>query len=189
MRRFVSLLFIASLLILAVVPAVAQSEDGFLRYPITVDPEHMNPFISDTIAIGTVTRNIFEGLTRVDPVSGDILPAVAESWDIETNDAGQQIFTFHLREGVLFHEVAGVELADREVTADDVLWNYLVALHPDEDISIRSTGLEFILGAPEYTAALEEMGDDAPLIMEDASVEGLQVVDDYTFQITLSAPD
>src|SRR5690606_7254542 len=70
-----------------------------------------------------------------------------------------------------------------------VLWNYLVALHPDEDISIRSTGLEFILGAPEYTAALEEMGDDAPLIMEDASVEGLQVVDDYTFQITLSAPD
>lgn len=183
---FVGMVFV--LLLATALPAVAQ-DDNVIRYPITVDPEHLNPFISDTISIGTVNRNIYEGLTRVDQTTGDINGAIAESWTVETTDDGQQVFTFDLREGVLFHDVEGVDLESREVTAEDILWNYLVALHPDEDISIRGTGLEFILGASEYTAALEEMGEDAPLVMDDANVEGLQVIDEDTFQITLSEPD
>lgn len=172
--------------------ASAQSEDNFIRYPITADPEHLNPFISDTITIGTVTRNIFESLTRYNADTGDIEPALAESWEISTNDAGQQVFTFNLRQGVLFHEVPGVSYSSREVTADDIMWNYMVALNGDTDISIRGSELAFIVGAAEYTAALAEMkegGESVPLIAEDMSVEGLRVIDDYTFEITLTAPD
>jgi len=195
MQQRLKIFFLACLLlIVAAVPSMAQ--DGFLRYPITADPEHLNPFISDTITISTVNRNIYEGLVRTDPSTNEFSPAIAESWDVETNAEGLQVYTFHLRQGVLFHEVAGVELEDREVTADDVLWNYLVALHPSEDISVRGAELDFILGAAEYTAALAALDDattedinEAPLILEDASVAGLQVIDDYTFQITLTAPD
>ncbi len=190
-KRFAVFALVLTLGLLSIAAAAAPAEDGFIRYPITADPEHLNPFISDTITIGTVNRNIYEGLTRYNAETGEVEPAIAESWTIVTNDEGQQVFTFNLRQGVLFHEVEGVALSDREVTADDVLWNYMVALHADEDISIQAGGLDFILGAPEYTAAMDEMieaGEEVGLMI-DMEVPGLEVVDDYTFRITLSEPD
>lgn len=176
--------------------SIAQSEDGFIRYPITADPEHLNPFIADTITIGTVNRNIFEGLTRLNPLTGEINPAIAESWEISEDAEGNQTFTFNIRQGVLFHQIDGIEYADgeREVTADDILWNYMVAMNADEDISIRSgdAAIRSILGATEYIDAMEAMieaEEEVPLINEDMDVAGLEVLDDYTFRITLSQPD
>jgi|GEM_PF-861379 len=193
MKRFVAVMILLALVLPFSVAVLAQDDTNVLRYPITTDPEHLNPFISDTIAIGTVTRNIFESLTRYNAETGEVEPALAESWAITTNDEGQQVYTFDLREGVLFHDVAGVEYDSREVTADDVMWNYMVALNADEEISIRSAdaSLLSILGAEEYVTEMEAMieaGDDVPLVM-DMEVSGLQVVDDYTFQITLARPD
>jgi ABC-type transport system substrate-binding protein len=168
--------------------ANAQS-DQVIRYPITVDPEHLNPFISDTIAVGTVIRNIYEGLTRYNAETGEVEPAIAESWTISEDG---RVFTFNLRRGVLFHNIEGVNLTKREVTASDILWNYMVALNADQNVSIRASELDFILGAPEYTAAYRERldaGETPPLILEDVTVPGLRVLDDYTFEIELSAPD
>lgn len=197
MKRMLTALLVLILASLMVAPlSIAQSEDGFVRYPITADPEHLNPFISDTITIGTVNRNIFEGLTRLDAATGDINPAIAESWEIGEDAEGNQTFTFTLRQGVLFHQIDGVEYADgeREVTADDIWWNYMVAMNADEDISIRSgdAAIQSILGASEYIEAMEAMveaEEDVPLINEDMDVAGLEVLDDYTFKITLSQPD
>lgn len=170
----VLVLVLAALLSMSV---AAQPEDGFLRYPIDADPEQLNPFISDTISVGRVLRNVYEGLLGYDADSGEVVPRIAESYEITTNDEGQQVFTFKLRQGVLFHQIDGLELEDREVTADDVLWNYLTALSGDENISIQAGGLSAILGAPEFTAGEAE------------EVAGLQVIDDYTFAITLATPD
>lgn len=197
MKRMLPALLLLILASLMVAPlSIAQGEDGFVRYPITADPEHLNPFISDTITIGTVNRNIFEGLTRLDAATGDINPAIAESWEIGEDAEGNQTFTFTLRQGVLFHQIDGVEYADgeREVTADDIWWNYMVAMNADEDISIRSgdAAIQSILGASEYIEAMEAMveaEEDVPLINEDMDVDGLEVLDDYTFKITLSQPD
>jgi len=197
MKRILTLLMVLVLASLSLVPfASAQDEDGFIRYPITADPEHLNPFISDTITIGTVNRNIYEGLTRLNAETGEIEPAIAKSWEITEDEDGNQVYTFTIREGVLFHQIDGVEYADgeREVTADDILWNYMVAMNADEDISIRSSdaAIQSILGASEYIAAMEEMveaGEEVPLINEEMEVEGLTVVDDYTFEITLAQPD
>ena len=175
-RKIIGLAGFVFLFVLAF-GAMSQDEAEIVRYPITADPEHLNPFISDTITIGTVTRNIYEGLTRYNADTGEVEPALAESWEITENEDGTVTYTFNLREGVLFHDVEGVELEDREVTADDILWNYETALSGDEDISIRASELDFILGAPEFTAGEAE------------TVEGLSVVDDYTFEITLSAAD
>lgn len=179
MRRNAMRLLLLSLAALLALPfaATAQDDAATIRYPITADPEHLNPFTSDTITIGTVTRNIFEGLTRYNAQTGEVEPAIAESWEISENDEGQQVFTFNIREGVLFHDIPQVELSDREVTADDIMWNYMTALSPDEDISIRASELDFILGAAEFSAGDAE------------EVAGLQVIDDYTFEITLAQPD
>lgn len=59
----------------------------------------------------TVTRQIADTLTEQDPETGEILPWLAESWEI-SDDTTQ--FTFHLREGVTFSD--GTPL-DAEVVA------------------------------------------------------------------------
>jgi ABC-type transport system substrate-binding protein len=190
--RLLGLCLLLGLLLLSL--TVAAQDSNVLRYPIDSDPEHMNPFTADTIAIGRVSRNIYESLTRYNAATGVVEPAIAESWEISENADGQQVFTFKLRQGVLFHELPGVELEDREVTADDVLWNYMIALNGDDDVSIRAPELSFILGAAEYTAWYDDQLEadaeaELPLINEEMSVAGLQVIDDYTFAITLAQPD
>ncbi|WP_404311440.1 ABC transporter substrate-binding protein [Agrococcus terreus] len=49
----------------------------------------------------TVTRQIADTLTEQDPETGEILPWLAESWEI-SDDTTE--FTFHLREGVTFSD-------------------------------------------------------------------------------------
>lgn len=190
MRSKLTLVLLVLILPLVLAFGMASAQDqNVIRYPITVDPEHLNPFISDTIAIGTVNRNIYEGLTRYNPQTGAVEPAIAESWTISEDGL---VFTFNIRRGVLFHDIPAVTLTNREVTANDILWNYMVALSGNQDVSIRASELDFILGAPEYTAAYRERleaGEELPLILEDVEVPGLRVLDDFTFEIELSAPD
>lgn len=171
--------FVILFLVALPLAVAAQDEPVILRYPITTDPEQLNPFISDTIAVGTVTRNIFESLTAYNAATGEIEPALAESWDIGEDDQGRQVYTFKIRPGVLFHQIDGVTYGEgeREVTADVVLWNYLTALNGDENVSIRAGELDIISGAKAFTEGTAE------------EVEGLKVLDKYTLQITLDAPD
>ncbi len=160
--------------------ALAQEEyEGYIRYPITVEPEHLETHTQTTIATGTIIRHIFEGLTDYNPVTGEVDPGIAESWEITEDEEGHQIFTYHIRDGVMFHDVAGLDYSEegREVTAEDIHWNYLRALSGDEEISTRATTLEAIWGAKDFTAGET---DDVP---------GLVVVDEKTFQIILETPD
>ncbi|MBN1286219.1 MAG: ABC transporter substrate-binding protein, partial [Anaerolineae bacterium] len=75
-----AVLMIAS--VLAPMMATAQDEQAFLRYPITPDPEHLNPFTAVTVATGEINRKIYEGLTVLNLNTGEPMPALAESWDI-----------------------------------------------------------------------------------------------------------
>ena len=169
--------------------SIAQDEN-IIRYPILVEPTHLNPFISDTIATNTILRNLFDGLTQVDPVTGDILPAIADSWIIRSLDDGKQVFTFSLKQGLQYHQIPGLNLIDNEITADDIVWNYKLALHPDTSISERAPSLRFIDGAEDYQVALLANGEEnAPPVLDDYDLPGVQALDDYTVQITLSAPD
>lgn len=172
-KRFSIVIVVAILLSLFAPLTIAQDAPIILRYPITAEPEHLNPFTADTIAIGRVIRNIFEGLVSYNPLTEDYVPTLAESYTISED---KLTYTFNLRQGVLFHDIAGVQYEDREVKADDILWNYMTALSGDENISTKAGSLDSILGAAEYTAG------------EATEVPGLKVIDDYTFEITLAVP-
>jgi peptide/nickel transport system substrate-binding protein len=192
LKRFTVLVLLIGMLLGAV--AVSAQDENVIRYPITIDPSHLNMFTNDEIANSNVLNSIYESLLRIDPATGELVPQLAESYDITTNDEGQQVFTFHLRQGVLFHDIEAVDLEDRELTADDVLWNFMVALNADPEVAepSLSSNLRFVVGAEEYTAALQEMidaGEEVPLINEEMTVPGFNVVDDYTFEITLNQPD
>lgn len=160
--------------------AIAQGDyEGYVRYPITSEPPHLDAFTQTTIATALAINPAYEGLVSYDAVTGEFEPAIAESWEIGEDDEGHMTITFHIREGVLFHDVAGLDYGEegRQVTAQDVKWNYLRYASGDTEIAERAFLLEPVLGGKAYT---DGEADDIP---------GLVVVDDSTFQIVLETPD
>jgi ABC-type transport system substrate-binding protein len=172
LSRILLLALVAALLAL---PAAAQ-DAAILRYPISPDPEHLNPFTATTIAIGTVMNNIYEGLFRLDQQTGEMVPHLAESYEV--SDDGLT-YTFNLRQGVLFHDVPWVEFedGDREWKAEDWVWAAELSLSEDETVSSHPEWIESVVGAAEFKAGEAE------------SVSGIEVIDDYTIQVTLTEPN
>ena len=172
-RVFVFLL-IASLLL--AIPITAQEEGYVLRYPIGTDPEHLNPFTATTIAISTVMRNIYENLLSLDAPTGEFNPQLAESWEISDDNL---TYTFHLRQGVLFHDTGAVEFedGDREFKASDWVCAAEHSVSEDETVSAHPEWLESVVGYDEFLAG------DAD------SLSGIETPDDYTLVITLKEPN
>ena len=67
-----------------------------------------------TVKAGTreVMFNVFEGLMKPTP-DGDLTPAIAEKYEVSED---RRTYTFHLREGVQFHN-------GETVTAEDVVYS------------------------------------------------------------------
>jgi ABC-type transport system substrate-binding protein len=78
-----------------------------------------------------ILRPHYETLITLDRDSGQYAPRLAKSWEI--SDDGLE-FTFQLQEGVMFHDDWG------EMTAEDVVWNYMVHKPASEEADlIRNT--------------------------------------------------
>ena len=129
------------------------------------DPPSLDPAHSTDTTSGTVTALVFDGLVELDPSTLEIVPAVAESWEVSDD---QLVYTFHLRRGVKFHN-------GREVKADDFRYTFERTMHPDT-ASERTWVLEFIKGADEFRSGKAK------------KIEGVEVLDDYTLRLTQKQP-
>jgi peptide/nickel transport system substrate-binding protein len=90
----------------------AQRTD--LRIGLVLEPPALDPTAGAAAAIDEVVyQNVFEGLTRIDQ-TGAVQPALATSWDISADGLD---YTFHLVEGVTFHDGTTFD-------ADDVVFTY-----------------------------------------------------------------
>ncbi|MCB0114187.1 MAG: ABC transporter substrate-binding protein [Caldilineaceae bacterium] len=108
---------------------------------------------------------IFSQLTDLAMNGQDIVPDVAESWDI--SDDGLT-YTYNLRDDVLWHD-------GEPLTAADVKWTIEMLYHPDTGAGVRTVLPLFVIaGADEFAAG------DAD------EISGVQVIDDTTVEITLS---
>jgi len=177
MFKKVLLITMLALVVAALLPTfTAAQEEVILHYPISPDPEHLNPFTATTIAIGTITRNIYEGLAWIEPATGEVLPRLAESWELSDDNL---VYTFHLRHGVLFHDVEGVtyENDDREFKAGDWIWAAQISNSADETISQHPEIMEGVVGWEAHRNGEAE------------TIEGIVALDDYTIQITLETPN
>lgn len=65
-------------------------------------PSDLDPHSAYDAGSGVVLQGLFEGLIRLRPgTADDYLPVLAESWEA---NADSSVWTFHLREGVTFHD-------------------------------------------------------------------------------------
>ena len=106
---------LAGLLVSASLGVGAGAAKDTITIGMQLEPPNLDPTGGAAAAIDEVVyANIFEGLTRF-RADGSIRPALAESWDI--SDDGT-VYTFHLREGVSFHDGSGFDADDVKFSLD-----------------------------------------------------------------------
>lgn len=142
----------------------AYAASNTLIVAIEAEPSQLDPHISGSWNTFRLISHMFESfvaqdLTRDDLPQPPIVPALAESWD--RSDDGMT-YTFHLRKGVTFH--------------DDTAWNAQAAKFNFD----RMTDPDF-----EYYNPIA--GTKMRWVLSD--IASYDVVDDFTFEITLKAPN
>ncbi|OLO28115.1 ABC transporter substrate-binding protein [Alkalihalophilus pseudofirmus] len=121
----------------------ARSEEGGeLRVAIAASPTMLDSHLTTAQVVTDIGRHIFETLVTVDS-DYNVRPMLAESW--EESEDGQTI-TFHLREGVFFHN--GKELKAEDVVASLERWFEVSSLGREE---FSDTTLEAL---DDYTVEL-----------------------------------
>jgi peptide/nickel transport system substrate-binding protein len=104
----------SSVVALALMAGTASAQDA-ITLGMVLEPPNLDPTGGAAAAIDEVVYgNVFEGLTRFGP-DGSILPALAESWDVEQDG---RVYVFHLRDGVTFHDGSAFDADDVTFTLD-----------------------------------------------------------------------
>ncbi|MCL1913884.1 MAG: ABC transporter substrate-binding protein [Eubacteriaceae bacterium] len=125
-----------------------NGDDGFkkLIWGSMTEPVTLDPLSAQNTADGrSILFNVFEGLVKPEP-DGSLSNCLAQSYEI---DEAALVYTFRIREGVLFHNGA-------TLTAEDVKYSILQAqeqslpgLSAIEGIDANGMDLEVVLSAPD----------------------------------------
>ncbi len=92
--------------------ALAQDD---IIVAMQLEPPHLDPTSAAAGAIDSVLySNVFEGLTRF-MGDGSVVPGLAKIWDISEDGL---TYTFHLQDGVTFHDGTVMDAADVKFTLD-----------------------------------------------------------------------
>ncbi len=149
---------------------------GVFRFMSAEKITTLLPISSSSIYNQRVGSQIFETLLKVDPISNEIVPSVAESFTVN-QDATK--FTFKIRKGIFFHDDACFEGGKgRELTAHDVKNTLEFACSKAVDNEIYWLLISKIKGAKSYYANSQK--GVAP-----KSLSSIKVIDNTTLSIDL----
>jgi oligopeptide transport system substrate-binding protein len=132
------------------------------------EPQTLDPHLSSGVPENRILDNLFEGLVTIDPQSLKPVPGASESWEISEDGI---TYTFHLRKNLKWSN-------GDPITAQDFYYSLNRVLSP-------KLGTPYIQQFKGITNAIEYNAGG----VTDFSKVGARVVDDYTFQILLDAPN
>ena len=161
-------------------PTEVDTSDLNLNLCIASEPETLDPNMSSSVDAATYTHHMFEGLMRYvatgDTVGEDsemkdtaIGFGQAESYEVSTNDAGQPVYTFTLRDDIFWSDGEPVKADDFEYS-----WKRIVDPALAADYGYILNGI--VLNAAKIQ---DEEADPSEL--------GIVALDERTLEITLEA--
>ncbi|MGH2561678.1 MAG: ABC transporter substrate-binding protein [Thermomicrobiales bacterium] len=140
---------------------------GTLRLTLAASANvNLNPIGVTTIGAFHLMSVMYDGLVCSSATWEEVEPALAETWEVSEDGL---TYTFHLRQGVTWHDGQPFTAADVEFTYTTILTQAIG--------SYMAGNLTVIKGAQAY---LDETAE---------TVEGIVVVDDATIQFVLDAPN
>ncbi|ABZ77311.1 extracellular solute-binding protein family 5 [Shewanella halifaxensis HAW-EB4] len=146
-----------------------QQVPAGLVYCSEGNPETFNPqLVTSGTTIDATSQQIYDSLVDYDPVSGEIVPALATSW--ETSEDGLS-YHFKLRSGVKFHHTAWFT-PTREFNADDVLFSFNRIIDNDNPYhQVSKSGYPFFqsIGFNQAVTNIEKVADDEVIFHLDQS--------------------
>ena len=174
---------LALLLLFAAAP-LATAEQKVLRYAFEVAETSFDPHRISDVYSNIVNNGMFES-----PLSYDYL---ARPLQLKTQTAESMpeispdgtTYTIRIKPGVYFADDAAFKGQKRELVAADYVYSIKRLLDPKVRASQQGEVEPYIVGAEE--AATKARKTNA--FDYDAPIEGLKVVDRYTFQVKLKKP-
>ncbi|MBL4752131.1 MAG: ABC transporter substrate-binding protein [Flavobacteriales bacterium] len=150
---------------------------GVFRMNEVEDFRNLYPHDVTEVVSHRITNQIYEGLLKYSQKDLEIIPSIAESWEVN-EDATK--FTFHLRKGVKYHDDPCFDGGKgREVTAEDFKKCYTLLCTSAPQNQGFWVFKNRVVGADEY---YQSTMDGNPLA---EGVTGIKVIDKYTLQIDL----
>ncbi|MDO8880098.1 MAG: ABC transporter substrate-binding protein [Coriobacteriia bacterium] len=143
-------------------PAVDEKVGGTFNFYIS-EPAFIDPINLQESEGTQVGQSVFDSLVTFDPLTSEVKPAAAESW--ESNDDAT-VWTFYLVQGAKFHN-------GREVTAQDFKYAWERICTP-----ANKSEIAYHLGVVK---GYDEMQAETA-----TELEGVKVVDDNTLEVTLN---
>lgn len=134
------------------------------------DPRSLDPAMSTDVPTGRAVSYVFDGLARFTE-RAELAPDLATRWEVSPDGLA---YTYHLRQGVTFHD-------GTPFTAYDVKHTYERVLNPRTQGG-RAWPLYSILGARDYA------NGDTGTTTHPKSLRGLEIRDDSTIVIRLEQP-
>ena len=140
-------------------------EGQHMRYISGSEPESLDPQVSSGQPEARLHIGLFDGLTEYHPETAQPIPALAESWEPNSDNSA---FTFHLRDAKWSN--------GEPVTAQDFVYSLRRGLAPE--FAARTAYLAYyIKGAQAYNEGTGKAED-----------VGVTAVDDRTVKFTLAQP-
>lgn len=147
--------------------ATTPRRGGTIHFAYDTDLPTLDPaLVNDTLA-GVPTRLINEGLVRYASDSTQIIPALAERYEVSPDG---RVYTFHLRPNARFSN-------GRAITADDHRYTWERLLHPHRLASPGAENYRLVEGYDDFREGRA------------AHLAGLVTPDPMTVVLRLSAPD
>jgi len=139
-------------------------DGGTVYLTMWSEPEILNPLLERDSYSVKIIQGVFSGLTKWN--AQELVGDLAESWDVSDD---QKTITFHLREGVVWHD-------GEPFTAEDAAFSIKALMDPDYP-GVYFSEVDTIVGAQAYRDG------------ESDEVPGIEVVDDHTLKVTTEIVD
>lgn len=159
--------------------ANGDSSNESLVYAQGADPRGLDPQIVDDGESAKVTNQIYEGLVQYEEDSTKVKACLAKTWDVSPDGL---VYTFHLQEGVKFHDGTDFNAEavkfnverntinkTEDMTYADFVWGYVDGVEVKDEYTVAITlkqpstpfiaNLAMVFGAPMVSPTAAKEGD------------------------------